>query len=98
MVPRRGHQRAHGLVLLAWGLALLVPGAAGVLAKRPLRGWFGAFCFALAGSAVLWRDGVVPDPLLAGPAALVVFLGTAGVCAFLYVASVVTSLAASRET
>jgi tetratricopeptide (TPR) repeat protein len=78
-------------------LSVLVPGAAGLLARRPLRGLLGAFCFALAACAVVWRGGVVPDPLLAGPAAGVVFLGSAGVCAFLYIASVASSLAAGRE-
>jgi hypothetical protein len=47
--------------------------------------------------AVVWRAGVVPDPLLAGPAAAVVFLGAAGISAFLYVAITATSMAAGRE-
>src|SRR5258706_495300 len=37
-------------------LSLFVPGAAGLLADRPVRGWIGAFCFSLAVAAVLWRE------------------------------------------
>ncbi len=78
-------------------LSLLVPGAAGLLADRPIRGWIGAFCFALACAAVLWRDGVVPDPLVAGAAAPAVFLATASLAAIVYVIAVATSLAARRQ-
>jgi hypothetical protein len=78
-------------------LSLLVPGAAGQLAERPLRGWLGAFCFALAAAAFAWRGGVVPDPGVAGAAAPAVFLGTAALAAILYVAAVASSLAARRQ-
>ncbi|MGH0032006.1 MAG: hypothetical protein ACQGVC_19620 [Myxococcota bacterium] len=86
---RRGRLRTLG--------AVLVPGSAGLFANRPLRGLLGAFCFCLAACAALWRGGVVPDPWVAGAAAPVVFLGTAGIAAFLYVAIVATSLSSSRE-
>jgi hypothetical protein len=78
-------------------LSVLVPGAAGLLAERPVRGWLGAFCFSLAGAAVLWREGVVPDPLVAGAAAPTAFLCTAAIAAILYVIAVATSLAARRQ-
>ena len=78
-------------------LSLLVPGAAGLLARRPMWGWLGAFCFSLAGAAVLWRHGVVPDPLVAGAAAPAVFLGAAALAALLYAIAVGTSLAARRQ-
>jgi len=78
-------------------LSLLVPGAAGQLAERPVRGWLGAFCFALASAAFVWRRGVVPDPGVAGAAAPAVFLGTAVIAAILYAIAVATSLAARRQ-
>jgi hypothetical protein len=78
-------------------LSLLVPGAAGQLAERPLLGWLGAFCFALAGAAAVWRDGVVPDPGVAGAAAPAVFLGIAALAAIVYAVAVGASLAARRQ-
>jgi hypothetical protein len=78
-------------------VSLLVPGAAGQLAGRPLLGWLGALCFALAGFACLWRRGVVPDPGVAGAAAPVVFLGTAALAGILYAIAVAASLAARRQ-
>ena len=86
---RRARLRTFGAVLL--------PGSAGLFARRPFRGLCGAFCFCLAVCAVLWHGGVVPDPLLAGLAAPVVFLGTAAIAAFLYAATVATSLSSTRE-
>ena len=78
--------------------SLLIPGAAGFLARRPLVGFLGALCFALTTAAVVWRGGVVPDPLVAGAAAPLAFLGTAVVAGFLYIALVATSLASMRES
>ena len=78
-------------------LSLLVPGAAGQLADRPLLSWLGAFSFALAAAAIVWRGGVVPDPGVAGAAAPAVFLGTAALAAILYAIAVATSLAARRQ-
>jgi tetratricopeptide (TPR) repeat protein len=78
-------------------VSLLVPGAAGQLAGRPLLGWLGALCFALAIFACLWRRGVVPDPGVAGAAAPLVFLGTAAVAAIFYAIAVAASLAARRQ-
>ncbi len=90
-------QRQQRIGLVHTALSLLVPGAAGQLAERPLRGWLGAFCFALAAAAFVWRGGVVPDPGVAGAAAPAVFLGTAAIAAILYVAAVATSLAVRRQ-
>ena len=74
-----------------------MPGAAGLLADHPVRSWLGAVCFSLAAAAVLWRDGVVPDPGVAGAAAPAVFLATAALAGVVYVISVGTSLAARRQ-
>jgi tetratricopeptide (TPR) repeat protein len=53
--------------------ALLVPGAAGMVARQPLLGAAGVGIFACAASLFVYREGAVADPLALGmlPAALV---------------------------
>jgi len=77
--------------------ALLVPGAAGLLASRPVRGLVACVLFAVAAAAVAWRGGVVPDPGVAGPAGTAALLGLAGVAALAYAVLVTTSLATRRS-
>jgi hypothetical protein len=77
-------------------LSVFVPGAAGLIAERPLRSWFGAVCFALAAGAWFWRNGVVPDPLVAGAAGPAAFVGVAVLASACYALAVATSLAAQR--
>jgi hypothetical protein len=91
----RARERRTGRLHTA--LSLVVPGAAGLIADRPVRSWLGAFCFALAIAAVLWRDGVVPDPGVAGAVAPVVFLAAASLAGLVYVIAVGSSLAARRQ-
>jgi tetratricopeptide (TPR) repeat protein len=86
---RERDQRIRRLETLT---SVLLPGAAGLISGRPLRGLLGAVCFALAGAAALWRGGIVPDPLVAGAAAPVAFLGVAALAAVLYAASIAMSL------
>jgi hypothetical protein len=76
---------------------MLVPGAAGLLADRPLASLLGTFFFALAVSAVVWRGGVVADPLVAGAAAPFAFLGVAVLASIAYFTIAATSLAARRN-
>jgi tetratricopeptide (TPR) repeat protein len=83
---------------LAAGAAILVPGAAGALSARPFATLFGAFCFALAGACVVWRDGLVPDPLVAGSAATVAFFGVASIAALGHALVVLTSLSARARS
>ena len=78
-------------------LALLVPGAAGLIAERPLLCWLGATYFSLACAAFLWRDGVVPDPLVAGAVAQTVFIGVAVFAGVGYAIAVAASVAARRQ-
>ncbi len=87
-------EREARLDKLAWLASLLLPGVAGVLANRPLRGLLGSFFFALALAAVVWRRGVVPDPLVAGAAAPFALLGLAACASIGYAIVVATSLAA----
>lgn len=92
---RRREQRMNRLAAL---VSVLVPGAAGLVADKPLRSLVGAVCFALAGTAFFWRAGVVPDPLVAGATAPFAFLGLAGFAGLAYVIVVAASLRARSES
>jgi hypothetical protein len=74
-----------------------VPGAAGFLSRRPLLSLLGALLVSFAACAVVWRDGVVPDPLVAGAAAPIAFLGAAAFAALGYALVVGAALAARRR-
>jgi hypothetical protein len=87
-------QRVERLRALA---ALIVPGAAGLIARRPIAAWLGSTGFALAAASLAWRWGVVPDPLVAGAAAPAVFVGVAALAGVLYAIVVATSLGAIRR-
>lgn len=91
----RARERRMGRVVFA--VSLLLPGAAGLLARRPVRALFGALCFALAVTSLLWREGVTPDPLVAGAAAAWAFLGIATLALLGYAGVVASSLAARKE-
>ena len=76
---------------LALLLGVLVPGAAGVLRRRPLLGLLAAILFAGVVSIWLHRHGVVPDPLAVGAGA---FIGaTFGVLLLLTLYVLTTGLA-----
>jgi tetratricopeptide (TPR) repeat protein len=82
---------------MAWVVAVVVPGVAGQLASRPLRGFLGAVLFALAAACIVLRDGVVSDPLVAGAAGPIAFVGLGTLAALAYVLVLATSLAARRR-
>jgi hypothetical protein len=90
-------QREKRIGRARWVASLLLPGAAGLLAKRPLNSLLGAVFFSVALAAILWREGIVPDPLVAGAAAPFAFLGVATLASLGYAAVVATSLAARRR-
>lgn len=77
--------------------SILVPGTAGLLAGRHLTSLIGALLGTLAFTAVILRNGIVPDPLVAGAAAPVAFGGIAAVAAGLYGIAVATSLATRKQ-
>ncbi len=79
--------RLGKLALLA---SLLVPGAAGLLARRPDLGFLGILscCFAIV--FLGWPGGAVPDPLAVGEAGTLAF-AVAGGCALLCYALIVTA-------
>lgn len=90
-------ERARRMRRLATLGSVMIPGAAGFLAQRPLRGLLGAFCFTLAAAALVWRGGVVPDPLVAGAAAPIAFMGVASIAGLVYLAVVAVCLASHGE-
>jgi tetratricopeptide (TPR) repeat protein len=82
---------------LATIVSIAVPASAGLLARRPTLSLLGALFFAFAACAVVWRQGVVPDPLIAGAAAPVAFLGGAVLAALAYAIVVGAALATRRR-
>jgi tetratricopeptide (TPR) repeat protein len=77
--------------------SIAVPAAAGLLARRPTLSLLGALFFAFAACAVVWRQGVVPDPLVAGAAAPIAFLGGAALASLAYAIVVGAALATRRR-
>ncbi len=81
----------------ASALCLLVPGLAGLLARRPGRSLLGSLLFALAAASVAWRHGAMPDPMLAGSTAPFLFLHVGAAALLGYALLIATSLAARRR-
>jgi tetratricopeptide (TPR) repeat protein len=77
--------------------AVLVPGAAGLAVGRPLRALGACVAFAIALGALVWRDGIVPDPQVAGAAGPAALLGLAVAAGCSYLMLVASSLAARRS-
>jgi len=88
--------REERLDRIAAAVSIAVPGAAGLLARRPIASLLGAFFFALACASVFWRGGVVPDPLVAGSAAPFAFICVAVLSSIAYFTIAATSLAARK--
>jgi tetratricopeptide (TPR) repeat protein len=76
---------------LALAASLALPGAAGLVARRPLLGLLGALLFAAATTAFAGRGGVVPDPLAAGALGGLLLTAAAALAGAAYLA--VTALA-----
>ncbi|MBW2287651.1 MAG: hypothetical protein JRG90_07490 [Deltaproteobacteria bacterium] len=77
--------------------AVLIPGAAGLLAKRPVRCLFGSIFAVLALVVLIWRNGVVPDPMVAGATAPLVSILIAAISLLGYFVIVLLSLATRRN-
>ena len=79
-------------------VSILLPGAAGVLSRCPWASFVGVLSAVTAIMAIVWRNGVIPDPLIAGAVAPMAF-GSISVLAFLcYGASVAFSLSARSRS
>lgn len=69
---------------LATAASLLVPGVAGLLARRPDLSLVSILFFAAAAALFAWRDGVVPDPLSVGATGPLAFVAVGTLMALLY--------------
>jgi hypothetical protein len=74
-------------------LAVMVPGAAGVVSRHPVLGLFGSMLFALAVASWWARDGVGVDPLAVGAGASLFFGAVAVVFAVAYLALMTVTIA-----
>ena len=79
-------------------VSIVLPGAAGALARCPWASFIGALSAAIATLAIYWRNGVTPDPLTAGAAAPMAFGLISALALFCYSASVIFSLAARSRS
>jgi tetratricopeptide (TPR) repeat protein len=84
-------QKIYGVISVA------IPGAAGLLAKRPDLGLLGMLLFAWAVALFVWRNGVVADPIAIGGAGPVAFMVAGGVMALLYVGVMISGIAIRRS-
>jgi hypothetical protein len=91
---RAREARIEKLVVAA---SFAVPGAAGLAAGRSLRTLIGSLLAALALLSVVWRGGVVPDPLVAGASSELAFLCLALTSAFVYALLAFASLVTRRN-
>jgi len=78
-------------------ISVVVPGAAGLLARRPMLGFLGILFFAWAVVLFVWRHGVVADPMAVGGVGPFAFLAAAGVMILLYLGVVVSGITIRRS-
>jgi tetratricopeptide (TPR) repeat protein len=78
--------------------SILLPGAAGALARCPWASFIGALSAAIATVAIFLCNGVTPDPLVAGTAAPMAFGLVSVLALFCYGTSVAFSLTARRRS
>lgn len=78
--------------------SFLLPGAAGVLARRPLLGLFAVLFFALGVSVFAYRAGVVPDPLALGLLPQLLWGPTVAVLGLGYLVLTALALALGRKS
>jgi tetratricopeptide (TPR) repeat protein len=76
-----------------FALSVLVPGAAGVLSRRPILGLLGSMLFASALASWWVRDGVVVDTVSVGTGGSLLFGGLAFASAVAYLAAITVTIA-----
>ena len=85
------------LARVAMAVSLLVPGAGGLLARRPDLGFLGVLAFGFAVVFFAWHDGVVPDPLSVGAAGSIAFIVVGCGAVLVYLAIVSAGLMIRRN-
>ena len=78
--------------------AILLPGASGALSRCPGAAFIGALSGSIAILAIVWRNGVTPDPLMAGLVAPIAFGLVAVVASLCYGASVAFPLSVRNRS
>jgi tetratricopeptide (TPR) repeat protein len=79
-------------------VSILLPGTAGALARCPWASLIGALSAAIAILAIFWRNGVTPDPLVAGAVAPMAFGLISALALCCYSVSVAFSLTARSRS
>jgi hypothetical protein len=77
--------------------SIFLPGIAGALSRCPWASLIGTLSAAVAVLAVVWRNGVTPDPLIAGPVAPIAFGLISALALLCYGTAVVFSISARRR-
>lgn len=90
-------QRETRIGRIAVAASLIVPGVGGMLAKRPDLSFLGLLLFGWAVLLLLWRDGIVVDPLAVGAAGPLVFAVAGGFAVLAYALVVFVSLLIRRS-
>jgi hypothetical protein len=78
--------------------SIFLPGVAGALSRCPWASFIGTLSAGVAILAVVWRNGVTPDPLIAGTAAPMAFGMISVLALFCYAGSVAFSLSARSRS
>ena len=76
---------------------MLVPGVAGLRARRPDLAFIGILLFGWALAIWVWRDGVVPDPLALGGIGPMAFMISGLAAGFAYLLVVASGLFMQRN-
>jgi hypothetical protein len=79
-------------------VSILLPGSAGILAQRHWSSLIACLAAGLALAAIFWRNGLAPDPLVAGAAAPLVFGALAISASLVYAIAVGVSLASLKRS
>ncbi len=89
--------RESRLEKLWLAISVLVPGVAGLRAKRPDLAFIGILLFGWAAAIWIWHDGVVPDPLALGGIGPMAFLLSGLVAGFSYLLVLLSGLIIQRN-
>jgi tetratricopeptide (TPR) repeat protein len=90
-------ERETKIEKLVTAASFMLPGAAGLLARRPDLSFMGLLLFFWTLVLFAWRGGVVPEPLVLGAVGPLAFILAGCVMALLYVGVLITGLMIRRS-